>query len=86
MSIPSIHQVIRLAKRPTDGIEPGTFICETRTTPTESDLKAGEVLVKNHAFSNDPAQRLWMDGSVDTVSSLRRSKLTASVGCTSLQF
>lgn len=67
MSIPSTHRVFILAKRPTDRIKSDTFSLQTRPTPSEASLKAGQVLVKNMAFSNDPAQRLWMDGSVDVV-------------------
>ena len=68
MSIPTIHKVLVLAKRPTDRIEPDTFSLTTRPTPSKAELSLGQVLVRDVAFSNDPAQRLWMDGSVDPVS------------------
>jgi NADPH-dependent curcumin reductase CurA len=67
MTVPATHQVYILAKRPTDCIEPDTFSLQTRSTPKELELGLGQVLVRNIAFSNDPAQRLWMDGSVDPV-------------------
>lgn len=68
MSVPATHKVFVLAKRPTDRIEPDTFSLTTRPTPSKVELGLGQVLVRNVAFSNDPAQRLWMDGSVDPVS------------------
>jgi NADPH-dependent curcumin reductase CurA len=67
MPVPASHKVYILAKRPTDRVEPDTFSLQTRPTPWEHELRSGEVLVRNIAFSNDPAQRLWMDGSVDPV-------------------
>jgi NADPH-dependent curcumin reductase CurA len=69
MSIPATHKVFVLAKRPTDRIEFDTFSLTSRPTPSEAELGLGQVLVRNVAFSNDPAQRLWMDGSVDPVCS-----------------
>ena len=68
MSLPTTHRVYILGKRPTDRIESDTFLLQTRATPTQADLQPGQVLVENIAWSNDPAQRLWMDGSVDPVS------------------
>ena len=68
MSIPKAQQAWVLAYRPTGNFSDDTFRLETRPVTTESDLKDGQVLVKNEALSNDPAQRLWMDGSVDPVS------------------
>ncbi|WWC90256.1 uncharacterized protein L201_005189 [Kwoniella dendrophila CBS 6074] len=65
MSLPESHKVWLLKTRPSDKSTPNEFELTTRPTPTIDDLKEGQVLVKNTSFGNDPAQRLWMDGSID---------------------
>ncbi|CAD6565104.1 MAG: hypothetical protein TREMPRED_000923 [Tremellales sp. Tagirdzhanova-0007] len=65
MSLPTSQNAWVLAHRPTDDLTEGHFVMETRPVPKLDALKQGQVLVKNTSFSNDPAQRLWMDGSVD---------------------
>ena len=67
MSLPTSQNAWLLAERPTDELTEGNFTLRTRPVPGLDDLKEGQVLVKNTLFSNDPAQRLWMDGSVDPV-------------------
>ncbi|WRT66026.1 uncharacterized protein IL334_002977 [Kwoniella shivajii] len=65
MSLPQTHQVWLLKTRPSDKSIPNEFDLTTRRTPIVEDLKDGQVLIKNTSFGNDPAQRLWMDGSID---------------------
>ncbi|WWC96604.1 hypothetical protein V866_003473 [Kwoniella sp. B9012] len=63
--LPKTHKVWLLKTRPTDKSTPNEFELTTRSTPTIDVLKEGQVLIKNTSFGNDPAQRLWMDGSID---------------------
>ena len=79
MSLPTSQNAWVLAHRPTDDLTEGHFVMETRPVPKLDALKQGQVLVKNTSFSNDPAQRLWMDGSVDPVRDL--SMMYASCLC-----
>lgn len=65
MSIPKTTKVYILANPPAGEIQPDTFKLETRPLPAQDELKDGEMLVKTIAFSNDPAQRGWMDPTVD---------------------
>ncbi|WVW80514.1 hypothetical protein I302_102498 [Kwoniella bestiolae CBS 10118] len=64
-SLPKEHKVWLLKTRPSDSSTPNEFELITRPTPTIDDLQKGQVLIKNTSFGNDPAQRVWMDGSID---------------------
>jgi NADPH-dependent curcumin reductase CurA len=67
MSIPTETKVWLLNEQPTDKITSNTFKLSTKPLKSEADLKDGELIVKVLALSNDPAQRGWMDGSIDPV-------------------
>jgi NADPH-dependent curcumin reductase CurA len=59
------YKQILLNERPVGEIVPSkVFRTETKPIPTESDLKDGEVLVKNHYLSLDPAMRGWMTSMI----------------------
>jgi len=62
MSLPTSTKTWILAEPPAGEIQPSTFKLETRPIP---GLKDGELLIKTLTFSNDPAQRGWMDPSID---------------------
>ena len=68
MSIPSETKTFFLANPPVGDIKPDTFSLETKPLPKADELKSGQVLIKVVAFSNEPAQRLWIDGQTDPVS------------------
>jgi hypothetical protein len=63
-SIPTETKVHILANPPVGPLKSDTFKLTTRPLP---ELKDGQVLVKMVAWSNDPAQRTWMDGDTDPV-------------------
>jgi NADPH-dependent curcumin reductase CurA len=59
------HQQVVLAERPKDAIIPGqTFKIETVPSPSEADLKDGEVLLQSLYLSLDPAMRGWLNGTM----------------------
>lgn len=60
-------KVIILNEPPTGKIKPSTFRIETRPIPSADELKDGQVLIKVKAFSNEPVQRVWIDGAQDPV-------------------
>ena len=56
------HKIVTLAQRPKGNIVPGqTFKLETRKSPSESDLKNGQVLFQTLYLSVDPAMRGWLN-------------------------
>ena len=60
---PHTHHSVVLAKRPKDQITAGeTFSIVSNPTPTEADLKDGQVLVEVLYLSLDPAMRVWLNG------------------------
>ncbi|GAA6011049.1 hypothetical protein JCM8202_003877 [Rhodotorula sphaerocarpa] len=61
MSIPSKTKALVLAEKPTGEVTDKTFRLEERDLP---ELKDGQLLVQTLYFSNDPAQRTWIDPSV----------------------
>jgi NADPH-dependent curcumin reductase CurA len=61
-STPTSTRVWILAEPPIGEISSSTFRLETQDLP---ELKDGQVLVQPTHFSNDPAQRTWMDGNTD---------------------
>jgi len=62
MSLPTETKVFILNEPPIGAIKPDTFKLKTQPIP---ELKDGQVLVKVEALSNEPAQRIWMDGAID---------------------
>jgi hypothetical protein len=64
-SIPKTTRVIINANPPVGEIKPDTFKVEERPLP---ELQEGQVLVKILALGNEPAQRNWLDTSIDEVS------------------
>lgn len=62
MSHPTDQNAWILANPPSGEIQPDTFALEKRPLP---ELKDGELLVKMEYFSNDPAQRGWMQKGAD---------------------
>jgi NADPH-dependent curcumin reductase CurA len=62
MTLPTQQKVWILANPPAGAFEADTFSLETRPLP---ELQAGELLVQIQYFSNDPAQRGWMQKDVD---------------------
>lgn len=64
-SIPKTTRVIINANPPVGDIKPDTFKVEERPLP---ELQEGQVLVKILALGNEPAQRNWLDTSIDEVS------------------
>ncbi|GAA5859567.1 hypothetical protein JCM8547_006144 [Rhodosporidiobolus lusitaniae] len=60
MSFPTSTKSWILKQKPEDKVTDQTFALETKPIP---DLKDGEVLVKVKYFSNDPAQRTWINKS-----------------------
>ena len=65
MSIPKTTQVYILAEPPVAEITASTFRLETRPLPSAEQLKPGEILLKAIAYSNDPAQRGWIEATQD---------------------
>ncbi|GFZ46864.1 hypothetical protein JCM24511_04084 [Saitozyma sp. JCM 24511] len=61
-SIPKTTRVIINANPPVGEIKPDTFKVEERPLP---ELQEGQVLVKILALGNEPAQRNWLDTSID---------------------
>lgn len=57
----SKYSKIVLAERPKTFIEDKTFRKETADLPSESSLKANDVLVKVEYLSLDPAMRGWLN-------------------------
>lgn len=66
-SIPKEGKAYILQNPPVGAIKPDTFKLVDRQIPEKSDLKQGQVIIKILALSNEPAQRLWMDGQIDPV-------------------
>jgi hypothetical protein len=64
-SIPKTTRVIINANPPVGELKPDTFKVEERPLP---ELQEGQVLVKVLALGNEPAQRNWLDTSIDEVS------------------
>ncbi|KAL7418436.1 quinone oxidoreductase [Cryptotrichosporon argae] len=62
MSTPTEQRAWILSNPPAGEIEADTFSLETRPLP---ELQDGEVLVAIEYFSNEPAQRTWMDATTD---------------------
>lgn len=61
----SSYKAVVLNKRPKDDIVPGeTFKLESRSVPTEADLKDGQVLFQSLYLSLDPAMRGWLNGEL----------------------
>lgn len=63
-SIPTETPVWILSNPPVGEIQSDTFKQTVRPIP---ELQDGQVLVKLDYFSNEPAQRTWMDGNTDPV-------------------
>ncbi|GAA5906133.1 hypothetical protein JCM5296_000105 [Sporobolomyces johnsonii] len=57
MSVPTVTKTWILSSKPSGAIQSDTFKLEEKPIP---ELKDGEVLLKTIAFSNDPAQRTWI--------------------------
>lgn len=68
MSIPKEGKAYILQNPPVGAIKPDTFELVSKQIPEKSDLKEGQVILKILALSNEPAQRIWMDGQIDPVS------------------
>lgn len=62
---PKTTKIFIVNNLPVTSIEPSSFRLETQPLPSASELKDGETLVKAIAFSNDPAQRAWIDANQD---------------------
>ncbi|KAF4960050.1 hypothetical protein FSARC_10581 [Fusarium sarcochroum] len=58
----STYKSVHLACRPKGRIEPSnTFQVKNHATPSTSDLEEGQILVRVHYLSVDPAMRSWLD-------------------------
>jgi NADPH-dependent curcumin reductase CurA len=70
MSTPKEGKAYILESPPVGAIKPDTFKLVKRSIQETSDLKQGDVIIKILALSNEPAQRIWMDGQIDPVSTM----------------
>lgn len=68
MSIPNKGKAYKLQNPPVGAIKPDTFQLVKRGLKDPSELQDGGVFIKILALSNEPAQRIWMDGQIDPVS------------------
>ena len=61
----STYKSVVLANRPKASIVLGeTFRVESKRSPTEADLKDGQVIFKTLYLSLDPAMRGWLNGKL----------------------